>query len=74
MAESKISVLARLSDWLRSPVIEVRISPADELASLRDKVNSLELENLKLQTLYGQECNLNMRLQDILKDNGIDWR
>lgn len=66
--------MASLSDWLSKPFIEIRITPSDELAKLRSRVSYLEAELVKVQALYGKECNYNMRLLEILRDNGIDWR
>lgn len=74
MAESSQFPLTDLAAWLRDPVITVRLSNAEEVEQLRAKVQVLEREYSRVLGLYTQECDMNMRLVDILRDAGIRWR
>lgn len=76
----------RLSDLLdvlvvffRSP--EIRFSPSDEVLSLRSQVKELqaqvtklEAEAIRAQTLYAQECVINLTLEDELRALGVKRR
>lgn len=66
--------MSALSDWLANPVIQVHISRSDEVKDLVARNDFLEQEVLRLQSLYGQECNFNMRLQELLQEHKINWR
>ena len=66
--------MSALSDWLANPVIQVQLSNSGEVQALKERNDYLEQEVLRLQSLYGQECNYNMRLQEILQEHGIKWR
>ncbi len=70
-----------LCRWLRDPVVHVRVTPSDEVQQLRAEIESLQstiddlhMELTRIQTLYTRECDLNMRLQDIFRANGLKWR
>ena len=63
-----------LSAFLRNPVITVRVSKADDLLELRTRLEKAEREMNRLLGLYTQECEINLRLVDILRENGIRWR
>lgn len=62
--------------WLRRP--EVRYTPSDELLALRSQVAELQAECERLeraatraQVLYGQECVINLTLEDELRALGV---
>lgn len=61
-----------LNEWLANPRIEVLVTDSAEVKALRERCNALEDEVLRLQALYGKECNYNMMLQDCLKHHGIE--
>ena len=68
-----------LVSWLRSP--EIWITPSDEVLALRAQVADLQAQLSKakeqlrrVETLYGQECYLNLRLEDELRSLGVRRR
>lgn len=65
--------------FFRSP--EIRFSPSDEVLSLRSQVKDLqaqitklEAEAIRAQTLYAQECVINLTLEDELRALGVRRR
>ena len=66
--------MSALSDWLSNPVLKIKFEDSDEVAEIKRQMEKLELEKLRLQSLYAQECEINMRLMDILRSHGIKWR
>lgn len=66
--------MSALSDWLANPTVHLRISPSEEMEALKKRNEFLENELLRLQSLYGRECNISMRLQELLASHGIKWR
>lgn len=63
-----------LCHWLEDPCITVRMAQDEELVELRLEVERQRQELLRLRNMYAQECSINMRLQDILRQHGIKWR
>lgn len=70
-----------LVTWLRSPEVHVRYTPSDEVLALRAEVEQLRGQVDKLQTQltraevrYAQECIINLRLEDELRDHGVRRR
>ena len=62
-------------------VLEVRLTPSDEVVKLREQVKMLEGRLAALQADYNRvefryrcECVVNMELQDLLKANGVPYR
>lgn len=73
------SLLSDLSAFLRNPVI--RIMPSEEVAALQiqlqdlqKKYDDLQLENKRLTSLYGQEVNRCLVLEDFCRSKGLSWR
>ena len=65
----------------RRPQIEVILTTSDEVQRLRSEVAALQgeleavrAEATRAQVRYGQECVINLTLQDILRANGISFR
>lgn len=72
-------LLEALVAWFRSP--EIRFSPSDEVLALRSQVQELQAQVVKLeadatraQTLYAQECVINLTLEDELRALGVRRR
>lgn len=72
MAES--ALLSLLADFLRHPVVEVRMAPADEVTRLRATLNAVQDENNRLSALYSQELQICLRYEDFLRSIGVDPR
>ena len=66
--------MSALSDWFANPVLKIKFEDSDEVTAIKQQLDKLELEKLRLQSLYAQECEINMRLMDILRSHGIKWR
>lgn len=74
-------MLSELLRWLSDPRVELVLTPSDEVQRLRAEVDMLHsqiddllLELKRTRTLYGQECNRNMLLEDVLRAHDIHWR
>lgn len=65
------SILSALSDWLRKPVIEVRVAEAKEITELKEKCERLRQEADRATYLYSQEVAINLELEDELRRRGI---
>lgn len=76
-----LSLSDQLTAWLRDPVIRLEMMPSQEVAALQiqvrdlqDQLRKCQHDNEVLMARYSNELNLNLILQDILKDHGIKWR
>lgn len=70
MEKSSLSVFC---DWLRHPVVEVRLSDSEEVNALRAAVAKAESEAAKARFLYAQEAARCLRYEDFLRSQGIDF-
>ena len=52
------------------PVIEVRLAKAADVAALEEENNRLRRERDYLRSQYMNECEINLRLEDILREHG----
>lgn len=75
MLSPLVSVLV---SFFANPEVHVVYSPSEEIAELRAQIASLEAEIERLdavakraEALYGQECVINLRLEDQLRYYGI---
>lgn len=55
--------------WI--PVIEVRLSKASDVQALQDENDRLRRERDFLRSQYMNECEVNLRLEDTLREHGI---
>lgn len=53
------------------PVIEVLLAKASDVAALEDENARLRRERDYLRSQYMNECEINLRLEDILREHGI---
>ena len=53
------------------PVIEVRLAKAADVAALEEENLRLRRERDFLRSQYMNECEINLRLEDILREHGI---
>lgn len=67
------SNLSALCDFLRHPVVEVRLSDSEEVNALRAAVVKAEQEASKARFLYAQEAARCLRYEDFLRSQGIDF-
>ena len=65
------SVLSVLCDFLRNPVITVRVSQAEEIEELKQRCEWLQGELVRTQIAYQTECEFSLRYRDKLIANGI---
>lgn len=56
------------------PVIEVRLAKASDISALETENERLRRERDFLRTQYMNECEVNLRLEDILREHGISFR
>lgn len=69
MEKSNLSVLC---DFLRYPVIDVRILNAKEVETLRAEVDKANGEASRARYLYSQEAALCLRYEDYLRSLGVN--
>ena len=55
--------------WI--PVIEVRLSKASDVQALQAENDRLRRERDFLRSQYMNECEVNLRLEDTLREHGI---
>ena len=72
MAESNVSAL--LADFLKCPVVEVRVAPAEQIERLQHTLDAVQDENIRLSNLYSQEVQRCLRYEDYLRSVGVDPR
>lgn len=53
------------------PVIEVRLAKASDVQALQDENDRLRRERDYLRSQYMNECEVNLRLEDVLREHGI---
>lgn len=53
------------------PVIEVRLAKASDVQALQDENDRLRRERDFLRSQYMNECEVNLRLEDTLREHGI---
>lgn len=56
------------------PVIEVRLAKTADVLALEEENKRLQRECNILRSKYASECEINLRLEDILRAHGIKWR
>lgn len=61
-----------MCDFLRHPVVEVRLADAEEVEALRSQVVKAENEASRARFLYAQEAARCLRYEDFFWANGID--
>lgn len=64
--------LSALSDFLRHPVIDVRILDAKEVEALRAEVDKANGEASRARYLYSQEAARCLRYEDYLRSLGVN--
>lgn len=55
--------------WI--PIIEVRLAKASDVQALQDENDRLRRERDFLRSQYMNECEVNLRLEDVLREHGI---
>ena len=63
-----------LADFLAHPVVEVRLSPSEDVLQLRTALENLRAENTRLTLQYSQEVQICLRYEDYLRSIGVDPR
>lgn len=66
------SNLSALCDFLRHPVIDVRVSDAKEVEALRAEVDKANGEASRARYLYSQEAARCLRYEDYLRSLGVN--
>lgn len=66
------STLSVLCDFLRHPVVEVRLADADEVETLRVDLARAKDEAAQARFKYAQEASRCLRYEDYFRANGID--
>lgn len=66
--------MSALEKWFANPTVKVVLTSPEEVDVLKRRIDDLECEVLRLRVLYSQECDVTMKLSDLLKEHGIRWR
>lgn len=66
------SNLSALSDFLRNPVVTVRLEDAQEVKALRTELDKANGEAARARYLYSQEAARCLRYEDYLRSHGVD--
>lgn len=67
-----MATLSSLTDWLKNPSIEIRLTDSEEVEELRAELEAARAEMRRAQALYGQEVNRCLRYEEYLKSIGIN--
>lgn len=68
----RMATLSCLTDWLKNPSIEVRLTDSEEVKQLRLELQDAQAEMRRAQALYGQEVNRCLRYEEYLKSIGVN--
>lgn len=67
-----METLSSLTDWLKNPSIEIRLTDSEEVEALRAELQDALAEMRRAQALYGQEVNRCLRYEEYLKSIGVN--
>lgn len=67
-----VETLSSLTDWLKNPSIEIRLTDSEEVEELRAELHDALAEMRRAQALYGQEVNRCLRYEEYLKSIGVN--
>lgn len=67
-----MATLSCLTDWLKNPSIEIRLTDSEEVEELRAELEDARAEMRRAQALYGQEVNRCLRYEEYLKSIGVN--
>ena len=67
-----MEITSSLVDFLRQPVVEVRLADSDEVEQLRKDLESAQREAFQARAAYGREVTLCLRYEDYLRSIGVN--
>ncbi len=67
-----VETLSSLTNWLKNPSIEIRLTDSEEVEELRAELEDARAEMRRAQALYGQEVNRCLRYEEYLKSIGVN--
>lgn len=67
-----MATLSCLTEWLKNPSIEIRLTDSEEVEELRAELEDARAEMRRAQALYGQEVNRCLRYEEYLKSIGVN--
>ena len=67
-----METLSSLIDFLRHPVVEVRLADFAEVVQLRKELEAAKREAFRTRAAYGREVNLCLRYEDYLRSIGVN--
>ena len=68
------TISSLIEGFLRKPVVEIRLSDSAEVEQLCSEIEQLRKENDSLLFRYRNEVDQNLRLEDFLRNCGINPR
>lgn len=66
------TISSLIEDFLRNPVIEIRLADSAEITQLRQQLKAAQREAVQARNLYGQEVNRSLRYEDYLRSIGVN--
>lgn len=67
-----MEITSSLIDFLRHPVVEVRLADSAEVVQLRKELEAAKREAFRTRAAYGREVNLCLRYEDYLCSIGVN--
>ena len=67
-----MEITSSLTDFLKHPVIEIRLADSAEVVQLRKELEAAKREAFRTRAAYGREVNLCLRYEDYLRSIGVN--
>lgn len=68
----RMEITSCLTDFLRHPVVEIRLADSEEIVQLRMELEAAKREAFQARAAYGREVNLCLRYEDYLRSIGVN--
>lgn len=66
------TISSLIEDFLRNPVVEIRLADSEEVSRLRSELEAAKREAHQARTAYGREVTLCLRYEDYLRSINVN--
>lgn len=66
------TISSLIENFLRNPVVEIRLADSKEITQLRDDLEKARREAVQARSAYGREVTLCLRYEDYLRSIGVN--